>query len=102
MKANTKKYKINKNLAFKLNLCYITSVVNPIIDDINNNKNPTNKLINNFEEIKSIINLEDLNYIKVLYLIRLKAHKIIYDIEEIIDIINGNEEHLFFMYIYLY
>ena len=100
MKANTKKYKINKNLAFKLNLCYNTSVVNPIIDDINNNKNPTNKLINNFEEIKSIINLEDLNYIKVLYLIRLKAHKIIYDIEEIIDIINGNEEHLFF-YVYL-
>ena len=93
------KYVINKKLSPKINLCYNTSLYNPEID-AEMNKNPIIKLLNNLDEIKSIINLNDFNYIKALYLNRYRAHVILYDYEEIIDIKTENNVYLFF-YIYL-
>ena len=87
-------YAINKKLSPKISLCYNTSLINPEIDaemnDEKENKNPTIKLLNNLDEIKSIISLNDFNYIKALYLNRAKTHEILYDNEEIIDIKTEN------------
>ena len=89
------KYVINKKLSPKINLCYNTSLYNPEID-AEMNKNPIIKLLNNLDEIKSIINLNDFNYIKALYLNRSRAHEILYDNEEIIDIKTENNDNLLF------
>ena len=94
MDSKDKKYVINNNLSPKLNLCYNTSLIEE--DD----KNPLIQLLNNFEEITSIINANDFNYIKALYMNRSRVHEILYSDEAIIDIKTENNENLI-VYIYL-
>ena len=95
MDSKDMKYVINKKLSPKINLCYNTSLINPEID-AEMSVNPIIKLLNNLDEIKSIINLNDFNYIKALYLNRSRAQQILYDNEEIIDIKTENNDNLLF------
>ena len=97
---NAIKYVIDNKLSPKLNLSCNTSLIHQEINNKKDSKNPLIKLLNNFEEITSIINLNNSNYIEVLYLNRFKAHKILYDNEKIIEIKNENVDSFTF-YIYL-
>ena len=94
MDSKDKNFVINNNISPKLNLCYNTSLIEE--DD----KNPLIQLLNNFEEITSIINANDFNYIKALYMNRSRVHEILYSDEAIIDIKTENNENLI-VYIYL-
>ena len=93
-------YENNKQFSPKLNLLYNISLYQPEKNDEKDNKNPIYKLFSNLKEIASILNINDFNYIKVLYFNRLKVHKLLYEKEEIIRIENENAENYFF-YVYL-
>jgi len=95
---NEIKFEKNYKLSPKLNLCYYASLYQSQKSD---EKNPIIKLLSNFEEITSILNIYDLNYINFLYLNSSKVNKIIYDIEEIIEIKNQNNDVNFIFFIIL-
>ena len=93
---NEIKFEKNYNLSPKLNLCYNASLYQPQKSD---EKNPIFKLLSNFEEISSILNIYNLNYINFLYLNSSTVNKIIYDCEEIIEIKNKNNDNFIFFII---
>ena len=104
-------HKIN-NLCQKLNICYFTTlnqpIFQPIINDENDkndekdNKNPIFKLLSNLQEIQIISNIDNLNYIKFFYFNKFKTHKILYDNEELITINYKNDINSeFYLYFYL-
>ena len=88
MRSKDKIFEKYDYLSPKLNLCYNTSLSQP---QDNDNNYPIIKLLNNFEEIKSIIKLNDLNYINFLYLNSLQVNRILYINEEIIKIKNKKD-----------
>ena len=88
--------KFDKNLSPKLNLCYNTSLSQAAKND---EKNPIINLLSNFDEIKSILYLNDLNYINFLYLNSFKINKILYDSDEIIKITIKNDVNISFFVI---
>ena len=88
----------NKNkLSPKLNLCY-----NTIINQTEENNNPTTNIITNYEELKNIITIEEANLLKFYYFNRNKNHQILYDDDEIIPItILGEIKSSIYLYFYL-
>ena len=77
-----------KDLSFKLNLDYLVSIISlvKIKDD------PVSTLINDYSEIKQILELE--NYIKALFYNKSKIHQTLYDNDVIIDIKDSNTNDL--------
>ena len=76
-------YPRNNNLAFRLNLCYILSLIFPfeiIFNSINNN----NKLLTNFFDIENSINNNNKIITKFLYINRYIIHEILYDSDNVI------------------
>ena len=103
-------HKIN-NLSQKLNICYFTTlnqpIFQPMINDENDkndekdNKNPIFKLLSNLQEIQIISNIDNLNYIKFFYFNKFKTHEILYDCEKLITIDDKNVNSEFYLYFYL-
>ena len=83
------------NLSLKLNICYNFTLIQT--EDINN---PITKLLSDFNEIKKILTINDPNLLKFLYFNRNKIHKILYDLEEIIDL--DGLKNSFYLYLYFY
>ena len=83
------------NLSLKLNICYNFTLIQT--EDINN---PITKLLSDFNEIKKILTINDPNLLKFLYFNRNKIHKILYDLEEIIDL--DGLKSSFYLYLYFY
>ena len=101
----------NKNKIFKkldglnpkLNICYFSTLMQPINEE-KNNTNPIYELLSNFEEIQKISQIKDLNILKFFYFNRLKTHQILYDFEELITIKDKDKEEIkpiFYLYFYL-
>ena len=97
----------------KLNICYLTTlnqpIFQPIIDNEKNkndekdNENPIFMLLSNFEEIQNILKIDNLDYLKFFYFNKIKTHEILYDCEELITINNKNSNsdiYLYFIYLY--
>ena len=91
-------YKKYNNLSSKLNLCYNTS-----INQIEDNNDPTIKLISNYDEIKNILKINEPNILKFLYINRNNNHQILYNCEKIIYLkILGNDlKSSIYLYFYL-
>ena len=83
------------NLSLKLNICYNFTLIQT--EDINN---PITKLLSDFNEIKKILTINNPNLLKFLYFNRNKIHKILYDLEEIIDL--DGLKNSFYLYLYFY
>ena len=66
-----------------------------------NDKNPISELINNYQEIKSIINLKTPNIFQFIYFNKKKIHKILYDSEKMINLdsilIENNLSNYFYL-----
>ena len=66
-----------------------------------NEKNTIGKLINNFQEIESIINMNIPNIFKFIYFNKKKIHNILYDSEEMINLDSITIENNLSNYLYL-
>ena len=86
----------DKNISPKIRLNYICSINQPL-----ENVNPLNKLIIDFSEIETILNLNDPDMTKVLYFNKSNIHRILYESEEIIDISPKRKEQNLNYYFYL-
>ena len=96
------KYYMKNTLSKKLNLCYFSTLFFPEKNDMEENKNPINKLITTFPEIEAIVNLGETDVLKFLYFNRIATHAILYEEEELINIKNANEDKLeFYQYLCL-
>ena len=87
----------------KLNICYFSTLMQPI-NEKNNNTNPIYELLSNFEEIQKISQIKDLNILKFFYFNRHKTHQILYDFEKLITINDKDKEEIkliFYLYFYL-
>ena len=91
----------------KLNLSYIVSIDNSEIFDILENdekkyvKNPLTELIQNYDDIKEILNNDNINRLEYIYINKQKVHKILYEEEKYIYI-ETNMINNFSDYYYLY
>ena len=111
MKDKEKPFIKNNNLNQKLNICYLTTlnqpIFQPIIDNEKNkndekdNENPIFMLLSNFEEIQNILKIDNLNYLKFFYFNKIKTHEILYDKEKLITINDKNVNSKFYLYFYL-
>ena len=111
MKDKEKPFIKNNNLNQKLNICYFTTlnqpIFQPIIDNEKNkndekdNENPIFMLLSNFEEIENILKIDNLNYLKFFYFNKIKTHEILYDCEELIIIKDKKVNSEFYLYFYL-
>ena len=100
----------------KLAISYTTALIFGIFDNDSENKNkniiqsnkeknqtydPILKLVTNYDEIQKIINAKEKHIYKFLYFNRRKVHKILYDLEEMINVDFEGIEKTFSSYFYL-
>ena len=91
----------------KLDLSYIVSIdISEIFDILENDeekyvKNPLTELIQNYDDIKEILNNDNINRLEYIYINKQKVHKILYEEEKYIYI-ETNMINNFSDYYYLY
>lgn len=104
---NGRSYFLKEGLSTKLSLLYNTILLGILEKNIENKTtnsqsfNIFEKLLNNYKEIEDIMSIEEQNLFKLLYFIRGKVHKILYDSENIIDLKNDENKMGLSSYFYL-
>ena len=100
---NNKKYELKKNLtSTKLNISYILILLG-FFEKEEKENNAFNELLNNYEELKKILNnLEEGNAFKLFYFFRKKVHTILYNTENTIEVDYIMLKEKIFSYFYLY
>ena len=104
---NGSSYFLKEGLSTKLSLLYNTILLGILENNIemkstnNQSFNIFEKLLNNYKEIEDIMNIEEQNLFKLLYFIRKKVHKILYDLDKIIDLKNDKNKMSLSSYFYL-
>ena len=97
----------NKSLSNKLNLSYNTLLNTEKYNknknnlEIENKLNPFQRIITNYNEIQKLLSLKDPQILKFFYFNRNIIYKIIYEEEEIINIMDTEEKKELSFYFYL-
>ena len=87
------------NIKLELIIYCYNKIFNEPYEIIND---PINKLFFNFNEVDKILQIKEPKTIKFIYFNKLTIHKILYNEEEIINIVINNKESLYNLNIYFY